>query len=553
MDLPKNITQIGESDRNCRIYVEDYVVSYIKQINGQAENRQQAVALYGICKIEQEVSYLFFYGACKLQSLDRTVRHLSQAQNQEIEKLRKRYFPEYKFLGYRLLNGEMVEGFHVCEQGICRYISGYACFYEKNDSMLAYMLDTREGDVPPEKVDQDKFEQVRQKQEARRRQFDGDDAIEETDPKEDRSKNQESIGKRNSKRATQESVKLQTELRKSEKRRSQKEKVEQAVDSREKDILDSEQEEQVTRKSAGRVSSLDKSPSKRKYYSAREHGQRASSATLRLMRGGVVGMFVLLCIVGLTTLNGYDKMEQLQVAAKQLWDEFTEKKIPDAGDAVAAMSQSGQADTLVAEDKLADAIAQENIGQGQNSDQSNQSGSGQEASNQNPSQQPGQAGQENGQPAPNDSQGTEVQNSGEPNGDATGAAEQTGNTGNVNPPEQGGNEQPESGSSEPDPNTGAQSTEGQNNNAQDNTQQETPRQNGEAQNNTGESSDATSTQAAVETVLEPTSYTICAGDTLIGICTKLYGSDARVQEVCTLNNISNPDNIRIGQKILLPQ
>ena len=33
MELPKNITQIGESDRHCKIYVEDYVVSYIKQMN----------------------------------------------------------------------------------------------------------------------------------------------------------------------------------------------------------------------------------------------------------------------------------------------------------------------------------------------------------------------------------------------------------------------------------------------------------------------------------------------------------------------------------------
>lgn len=27
MELPKNITQIGESDKSCKIYAEDYVVS----------------------------------------------------------------------------------------------------------------------------------------------------------------------------------------------------------------------------------------------------------------------------------------------------------------------------------------------------------------------------------------------------------------------------------------------------------------------------------------------------------------------------------------------
>ena len=33
MELPKNITQVGETDRNCKIYVEDYVVSYMRQMN----------------------------------------------------------------------------------------------------------------------------------------------------------------------------------------------------------------------------------------------------------------------------------------------------------------------------------------------------------------------------------------------------------------------------------------------------------------------------------------------------------------------------------------
>ena len=47
MELPKNITQIGEADKHCRIYVEDYVVSYIKQMNGMAQNKDIAIALYG--------------------------------------------------------------------------------------------------------------------------------------------------------------------------------------------------------------------------------------------------------------------------------------------------------------------------------------------------------------------------------------------------------------------------------------------------------------------------------------------------------------------------
>lgn len=173
MELPKNITQIGEVDKHCRIYVEDYVVSYIKQMNGIAQNKDIAIALYGRKTVEEGVAYLFVYGSAKLNFLQKAVRHLSQAQEQEIEKLRKKYFQEMTFLGYQILNGEMVEGFQICEQDICRYVKGYAQFYEKNDSMLAYMLENRGEEVPPEKVDQEKYEIVKKRQEERRTHQEG--------------------------------------------------------------------------------------------------------------------------------------------------------------------------------------------------------------------------------------------------------------------------------------------------------------------------------------------------------------------------------------------
>ena len=160
MELPKNITQIGAANNRCKIYIEDYVISYIKQLNQVAGDKDIAVALYGVRKEENDVTYLFLYGACKLNFLQRESRHLSQAQQQEIERLRVKHFGDYIFLGYRLLNGEMIEGFHVCEQGICRYVAGYAQFYEKNDSMLAYMLDVRQ-EVQPETVNLEKYDTVR--------------------------------------------------------------------------------------------------------------------------------------------------------------------------------------------------------------------------------------------------------------------------------------------------------------------------------------------------------------------------------------------------------
>lgn len=168
MELPKNVTRVGQADSHCKIYVEDYVMTYLKQMNTLARNKEIAVALYGIRREEEAVSYLFIYGAGQMNSLQRETRHLSQAQNQEIEKIRKSHFQDYRFLGYRILNGEMIEGMHICEQGICRYVEGYAQFYEKNDLMLAYMLASRKSEAEPEKVNREKYENVNRRREERR-------------------------------------------------------------------------------------------------------------------------------------------------------------------------------------------------------------------------------------------------------------------------------------------------------------------------------------------------------------------------------------------------
>ena len=57
MELPKNVTQMGENTGQCKIYVEDYVFSYIKQINQTAADKPKAVALYGVKKQEEEYTY----------------------------------------------------------------------------------------------------------------------------------------------------------------------------------------------------------------------------------------------------------------------------------------------------------------------------------------------------------------------------------------------------------------------------------------------------------------------------------------------------------------
>ena len=405
MELPKNITQIGEADKHCRIYVEDYVVSYIKQMNGMAQNKDIAIALYGRKTEEDGVSYLFAYGSAKLNFLQKAVRHLSQAQEQEIEKLRKKYFPEMAFLGYQILNGEMVEGFQICEQEICRYVTGYAQFYEKNDSMLAYMLENRGEEAEPEKVDQEKYEVVKKRQEERRQR-------------------------------------------------------------------------QESGHAAGRGETAPAEQHRAARLRQREPDNVVPMSTvgLRRMKMAATGVFVLLCVMALALMRQESTGESLGETARQAMSNLMEQKLPDA------VEEQSQVSTLVAEDKLEDALRQEN------------------------------AAAENVTVSSADSTVTE--------------------------------------------NTTVMAEDTEQNATPDTTQ---PTETPEAETTAAETmvteppvAETTAAEPAAAEAAQPVSYTIKRGDTLIGISVRNYGNNSKVAEICSLNGITDPDDIKIGQKILLP-
>lgn len=408
MELPKNITQIGESNNRCKIYVEDYVISYMKQLNRVAMDKDMAVALYGINKEENGTSYIFLYGAAKLTFLQKETRHLSQAQQQEIERLRRKYFAEYSFMGYRLLNGEMLEGFHICEQDICRYISGYAQFYEKNDGMLAYMLDERE-EGPSEIVDEEKYEMVRRRQEERRAQHESGQIMRER-------------------------------------------------------CCESAREAEQSPERMKHTENRETSSARDKLHAAEEV---PAISGMRGMRVAVVGVFALLCLVGLKALNNNGSVAGFQAAMSQAMNQVMEQKIPDA-------------DTLVAEEKLTDAVLQENEQAMQQSREMNETESGTEG------MKPNELESENADLEETESAATETE---------------TAALGAVTEPEVA---EPEIAEVLPEPET------------------------------------------------QPIAYKIQEGDTLIGISVRNYGTDAKVETICAMNQIKNADDIKVGQVILLP-
>ena len=428
MELPKNITQIGEADKHCRIYVEDYVVSYIKQMNGMAQNKDIAIALYGRKTAEDGVTYLFAYGSAKLNFLQKAVRHLSQAQEQEIEKLRKRYFPEMSFLGYQILNGEMVEGFQICEQAICRYVAGYAQFYEKNDSMLAYMLENRGEEAEPEKVDQEKYEVVKKRQEERRQRQESGHA---------------------SRTASGHAENSPGEYRR-------------AAENRRK-----EPDNIIPMPTVG----------------------------LRRMKMAATGVFALLCVMALALMRQESTGESLGETARQAMSNLMEQKLPDA------VEEQNQVSTLVAEDKLEDALRQENAA------------------------------------AENVTAGSDGENTA-----GTAAPENVTDTTGGEDNSAGSDAEENGGETSPDSNVTENTTA--------TTGETTPEATPEATTDTTQTTEAP--VAETTTAAAPTAYTIQRGDTLIGISLRNYGNNGKVAEICSLNGITDPDDIKIGQKILLP-
>lgn len=431
MELPKNITQIGEVGRDCKIYVEDYVVSYMKQLNRAAQDKDMAVALFGKRREENGIVYYFVYGACKLDFLQREVRHLSQAQRQEIERYRRKYFMELAFVGYRLLDGDMIEGFHICEQDICRYISGYAQFYEKNDAMLAYMLDVRE-EAAPEQVNQEKYEEVKKRQEERR--------------------------------------------------------------------IAAERPVRSARMSEGPARAHDRGQTRET-----SNVQRMpASVNLQKMRLTAVGVFALLCLLGIATFRDAEKNQGLQTVQSTGVDARTGS---DAA-GVPVVSDSVQKDTLVMEDKLEQALLQENSTAETKDAAGAKAAEGTQASS------------------------VETLPTEESQPDASQSAIQ---------PETQSETQPESQTEDLQTGASGQSPE----TVQESRVPQTTEKNEAAQSGEASVSEPVSSGAVA--------YVIQPGDTLIAISKRQYGTDIRVADICNLNKISNPDDIKEGQVIMLPR
>ena len=68
-ELPKNIRQIGERDEVVRLYVEDYVNTYLKQVYPSGGPGLRVGLLLGNSDSQQEVPCLFVDGALEMEEV----------------------------------------------------------------------------------------------------------------------------------------------------------------------------------------------------------------------------------------------------------------------------------------------------------------------------------------------------------------------------------------------------------------------------------------------------------------------------------------------------
>lgn len=184
LDLPKNIRQIGEPEENRKIYIEDYVITYLKRYAREQMLNSRVAILLGQSERMEGVPYLFIKSAIALKNLEANGQGVPFTDEvwAEVYGTMKEYFADQDILGWFLsmpgypldledkllkthvnyfggvdkvlMVGEPVEGeedFFAYENGKLARQRGYCIFYEKNEAMQRYMVETGDGESIDEK------------------------------------------------------------------------------------------------------------------------------------------------------------------------------------------------------------------------------------------------------------------------------------------------------------------------------------------------------------------------------------------------------------------
>lgn len=174
--FPKNIRQVGQIDQNRKIYVEDYVMTYIKRLALKSYGNYQIAVLLGKFIRQQDSKNIFISGAVEVQRIffEEDILFTNEAWTSIYESI-KEHFTNTEIIGWYLTKPELslevteqitkihIDNFAGQDKILLMYDpitreevfyiygntglerqEGYYIYYEKNEEMQNYMIGEKE-------------------------------------------------------------------------------------------------------------------------------------------------------------------------------------------------------------------------------------------------------------------------------------------------------------------------------------------------------------------------------------------------------------------------
>ena len=175
--MPKNVRQVGKGNTTKKIYVEDYVMTFIKQLAGGDYSALKIAVLVGQCLKLENCRNIFISGAVEVENIDITneIVFSNDAWTLVYEEIKK-YFVDAEIVGWfiggpgylfedidKILkahvdnfagqdktlltydNMEKEEAFLNYENNSLCKQEGYYIYYEKNEEMQTYIIEYKKG------------------------------------------------------------------------------------------------------------------------------------------------------------------------------------------------------------------------------------------------------------------------------------------------------------------------------------------------------------------------------------------------------------------------
>lgn len=187
--MPRNVRQIGLANGDYRIYIEDYVYTFLCSLaeDEKPEGQGSVAVLTGEIQWTADMTCIFIKGAIAADGMEAAAEHndFSEKLWQKLQEDKDQYFPEQEIVGWffaqpqiameitelfvkvhlRHFGGEKIlmlmdpgereDAFFRYDGGMMAKLSGYYIYYEKNSQMQTYMIERsqKEGGEASEEVE----------------------------------------------------------------------------------------------------------------------------------------------------------------------------------------------------------------------------------------------------------------------------------------------------------------------------------------------------------------------------------------------------------------